>query len=309
MVFSIFKSADALYDQGIDLIKQGEFDKARRILSKSIEKDGGPDHMSTVIVSMIDMRGRLGDISAYVSLLNALNGTSAEEFTFGLTTINTAMMRKQCELAIESIRTLNINDSTGALLDKGQKLIKLAQRYQSEIGDENLKLNEIYLNDTTRTGLREGILLLALGYESLSSGTVWEDPRKAAEYQQIAYGYRKQMGDSGEANLKLINDYAKTSKCWFCGRVASGLGIHFFPLSSEISPMLRSPEGSEPLASETQDFNSIYVCRACYSSINKRADEIARKYYIQAMSDMNAMEIRLQAQIASLQTQIIYARR
>ena len=309
MVFSIFKSADTLYDQGIDLIKQGEFDKARRILTKSIEKDGGPDHMSTVIVSMIDMRGRLGDISAYAGLHNALHGTTAEEFKFGLTTINTAMMKKQCELAIESLRIMNMKDSPNLLLDKGQNLIKLAQRYHAEIGEENLKLNEIYLNDTTRTGIREGILLLAIGYEALSSGTVWDDPKKAAEYQQIAYGYRKQMGDSGEANLKLINDYAKTSKCWFCGRIASGLGIHFFPLSSEISPMLRAPKGSEPLASETEDFNSIYACRACYSSINKRADEIARQYYLQAMNDMNAMEIRLQAQIASLQTQIIYARR
>lgn len=265
--------------------------------------------MSTVIVSMIDMRGRLGDISAYVSLFNALNGTSAQEFEFGLTTINTEMMKKQCELAIEGIRTLNMNGTSGVLLDKGQKLIGLAQKYQSEIGSENLKLNEIYLNDTTRTGTREGLLLLAVGYESLSSGTVWEDPRKAAEYQQIAYGYRKQMGDSGEANLKLINDYAKTSKCWFCGRIASGLGIHFFPLSSEISPMLRAPKGSEPLTSEAEDFNSIYACRACYTSISKRADDIARQYHTQAMNEMHAMELRLQTQIASLQTQIIYARR
>lgn len=309
MVFSLFKSADALYDQGIDLIKQGEFDKARRILMKSIEKDGGPDHMSAVIVSMIDMRGRLGDISAYVSLFNALNGTTAEEFEFGLTTINTDVMKKQCELAIEGIRILNMNTSSDVLIDKGQKLIKLAQRYQSEIGDENLKLSEIYLNDTTRTGIREGILLLALGHEALSSGTVWDDPKKAAEYQQIAYGYRKQIGESGEANLKLINDYAKTSKCWFCGRIASGRGIHFFPISSEISPMLRAPKGSEPLTSETEDFNSIYACRACYTSISKRAEEIALQYHQQAMSEMNAMEIRLQAQIASLQTQIIYARR
>ncbi len=309
MVFSLFKNADALYDQGIDLIKQGEFDKARRILTKSIEKDGGPDHMSAVIVSMIDMRGRLGDISAYVSLYNALNGTSAEEFEFGLTTINTEMMKKQCELSIEGIRTLNMNGASGVLIDKGQKLIKLAQKYQSEIGSENLKLSEIFLNDTTRTGIREGILLLAIGYESLSSGTVWDDPRKAAEYQQIAYGYRKQMGDSGEANLKLINDYAKTSKCWFCGRITSGLGIHFFPLSSEISPMLRTPEGSEPLASEAKDFNSIYACRACYTSISKRADDIARQYHLQAMNEMRAVELRLQTQLASLQTQIMYARR
>jgi hypothetical protein len=258
---------------------------------------------------MIDMRGRLGDISAYVNLFNALKNTSAEEFDFGLTAINTEMMKTQCELAIEGLRILNANSSSENLLKRGQKLIELAQKYQSRIGDDNLKLSEIYHNDITRTGIREGLLLLALGYESLASGTVWENPKKAAEYQQIAYGYRRQMGDTGEANLKLINDYAKTCKCWFCGRVASGLGIHFFPLSSEISPILRAPEGSEPLASETTDFNSIYACRACYSSITKRAEEIAYRYHLQAMNEINAMELRLQAQIASLQTQIMYARR
>lgn len=308
MAFSLFKSADTLYEKGIDLIKQGEFDKARERLIKSIERDGGPDQMSTVIVCMIDMRGHLGDISAYASLLNALSKTSAENFEFGLTMINTEMMKKQCELTIESIKAMNMSGSSSVLLDKGQKLIKLAQRYQSEIGDENLKLNEIYLNDTTRTGIREGILLLAIGYEALASGTVWEDPKKAAEYQQIAYGYRRQMGDTGEANLKLINDYAKTCKCWFCGRVASGLGIHFFPISSDISPMLRD-HGNEPLVSETENFNSIYACRACYTSITNRAEEIANQYYQRTKSEMNAMEMRLQAQIASLQTQIAFARR
>ena len=299
MALSLFKDADALYEQALDLIKQGEFDKARARLMKSIEKDGGPDDISAVLVGMIDLRGRLGDVNAYRALLNALKATKAKEFTFGLTTVNTAMMTVQCELAIEEIQIFNMNGPSAVLLDKGNKLLKLAQRYQAEVGNENLKTNEIFLNDTTRTGIREGLVLFATGYESLALGTVWDDPRKAAEYQQIAYGYRKQIGDTGEANLKLVNDYSRTCKCWFCGRTASGLGIHFFPISSEISPMLRKADG-EPLRSETDDYGAIYACRACYKGISTRADDIAKAYHAQAMSEMRSMEARLQAEIAAL---------
>ncbi len=300
MALSLFKDADALYEQAIDLIKQGEFEKARGRLMKSIEKDGGPDDISAVLVCMIDMRGRLGDISAYRNLLNALKATKAKEFTFGLTTVNIPMMIVQCELAIEEIQTFNMNGGSAVTLEKGNRLLKLAQRYQSEVGNETLKMNEIFLNDTTRTGIREGMVLLAMGYESLASGTVWNDPKKAAEYQQIAYGYRKQVGDTGESNLKLINDYSKTCKCWFCGRTTSGLGIHFFPMSSEISPILLKSGETEPIKSDSDDHNSIYACRACYTGISTRADEIARVYYNQAMSEMRAMEARLNAEIAAL---------
>jgi hypothetical protein len=300
MALSLFKDADALYEQAIDLIKQGEFEKARGRLMKSIEKDGGPDDISAVLVCMIDMRGRLGDVSAYGNLLNALKATKAKEFTFGLTTVSVPTMILQCELAIEEIHALNMNGSSAVTLEKGNRLLKLAQRYQSEVGNETLKMNEIFLNDTTRTGIREGMVLLAMGYESLASGTVWNDPKKAAEYQQIAYGYRKQVGDTGESNLKLINDYSKTCKCWFCGRTASGLGIHFFPMSSEISPMLLKSGEGEPIKSDSDDHNSIYACRACYRGISIRADEIAKVYYNQAMGEMRAMEARLNAEIAAL---------
>ncbi len=300
MALSLFKDADALYEQAIDLIKQGEFEKARGRLMKSIEKDGGPDDISAVLVCMIDMRGRLGDVSAYGNLLNALKATKAKEFTFGLTTVSVPTMILQCELAIEEIHALNMNGSSAVTLEKGNRLLKLAQRYQSEVGNETLKMNEIFLNDTTRTGIREGMVLLAMGYESLASGTVWNDPKKAAEYQQIAYGYRKQVGDTGESNLKLINDYSKTCKCWFCGRTASGLGIHFFPMSSEISPMLLKSGEGEPIKSDSDDHNSIYACRACYRGISIRADEIAKVYYNQAMEEMRAMEARLNAEIAAL---------
>ncbi len=308
MALSFFKNADDLYAQGIDLIKQGDMDGARAKLMKSIEKDGGPDDLSRVIVALIDMRGKLGDPDSYLRLIEALKNCSTEDFEFGLTPLNTKTMITQCELSVEEIRLMNMNGGPEVLLEKGKRLIELAQKFQTQMGNDHLRLVEIYQNDTTRTGIRESMLLLAVAYESMATGTVWEDPRKAAEYQQIAYGYRKQIGDSGESNLKLIEEYSRSCKCWFCGRHASGEGIHFFKLSSDISPMLRKTDENEPLKSGAEG-DAVYVCRACYTGIARKADEIAKGYYANAMSEIAAVEARLQSEIAALQSQILVVRR
>ncbi|NLL94325.1 MAG: hypothetical protein GX224_00955 [Thermoplasmatales archaeon] len=308
MAFSFFKGADSLFTEGIDLIKQGNMSKARDRLVKSIEKDGGPDDLSAVLVALIDMEGNLGNPSRYRALLDALRRCGAKEFEFGLTPLDRDMMIAQCELEIEKFEIIAAaEDDHVAQLEKGKRLVDLAQRYQARMGDENLKLHEIYGNDTTQTGTRIGMLLLAAAYESMASGTVWDNPRKAAEYQQIAYGYRKQLGESGDRNLELINNYSKSCKCWFCGRTASGAGIHFFTLPSDVSPMLAKSDDGEPLKSKSEG-SEIYACRACNSTINWLAEAIARKYYESAIDQMRAMEARLQAEISSLQTQIMFVK-
>ena len=43
MAFKLFKNGDDLYEQGNELIKRGEFSKARGVLQKSIDKEGGED--------------------------------------------------------------------------------------------------------------------------------------------------------------------------------------------------------------------------------------------------------------------------
>ena len=42
--------------------------------------------------------------------------------------------------------------------------------------------------------------------------------------------------------------------------------------------------------------------------MSNRSDEISQQYYNQAMQQMQAMEARLQAEIAALESQIAFAR-
>ena len=93
-----------------------------------------------------------------------------------------------------------------------------------------------------------------------------------------------------------------------CGRIATGEGIHFFSAPAEVSPALDDKDKPTARSRPDGDPQHIYICRACYSAVSNRSDEISRGYYNQTMQEMRAMEARLQAQIAALQSQIAFAR-
>lgn len=305
MAFKLFKNGDELYDEGDELIKRGEFSKARDVLQKSIDKDGGTDDVAAVKVALIDMSGRLTNAEAYRRLLKTLQSVSVSSFKFGLTHVECAPLITECELTIRKMELLSAG--TDNYEGKSKGLQELAQDFQSKIGDNHLIILEIFKNDTTVTGMTEFFNLMAISYETLADGTVWSNPSQAAEYQQIAMGYRQQNGQTGDANLSKIQAYSRTCRCWLCGRIATGEGIHFFSAPADVSSALE--EGNAGAAkSSPEDSRHIYICRACYSAVSNRADEISKEYYDHAMNELRATEARLMAAIAALETQIAFAR-
>ena len=306
MAFKLFKNGDDLYSQGDDLIKRGEYAKARDILQKSIDKEGGVDDVAAVKVALIDLSSHLTNPAAYRNLESKLKAVSEKQLEFGLTSFDRDALLTECDLTAQKLQIMgganDANKNTAA-----QQLQDLAIRYQSEIGDRNLIVIEIFKNDTTVTGMTEFYNLMAVSYEYMSDAVVWDNPSQAAEYQQIAMGYRQQNGQSGDANLAKIRSYSCTSKCWLCGRVATGEGIHFFSAPADVSPALDKDDNGVA-KSKPEGSTEIYICRACYSAVSNRSEEISVGYYNKAMAEMRAMEARLQAEIAALQTQISFAR-
>ena len=306
MAFKLFKNGDDLYSQGDDLIKRGEYAKARDILQKSIDKEGGVDDVAAVKVALIDLSSHLTNPAAYRNLESKLKAVSEKQLEFGLTSFDRDALLTECDLTAQKLQIMgganDANKNTAA-----QQLQDLAIRYQSEIGDRNLIVIEIFKNDTTVTGMTEFYNLMAVSYEYMSDAVVWENPSQAAEYQQIAMGYRQQNGQSGDANLAKIRSYSCTSKCWLCGRIATGEGIHFFSAPADVSPALDKDDNGVA-KSKPEGSTEIYICRACYSAVSNRSEEISVGYYNKAMAEMRAMEARLQAEIAALQTQISFAR-
>ena len=307
MVFKLFKSGDELYDESKDLIKRGEYDKARDYLQKSIDKEGGTDDVAAVKVALIDLKDRLTNVNAYRNLLGALQRMDDPSFDFGLLDINRDDLISECELTIRKIELLSSSGSGQQLMQKGEALQTLAQDFQAKLGERNLIILQLFRNDTTVTGNTEFYNLMAIAYETMADGVVWDNPTQAAEYQQIAMGYRQQNGQSGEANLERIQAYSRTCTCWLCGRIATGEGIHFYSAPADVSPALDKDD--KPTARSSPDDGAhIYICRACYSAVSNRSDEISQAYYNQALQEMRAMEARLQAEIAALQSQIAFAR-
>jgi len=232
--------------------------------------------------------------------------TNIATFKFGLTDVDSAKLKTECDLAVEEITASNSKDGYMA---RGKALIGVAQKYQSLIGDDPLKLDEMFKGNTASTGTRESLILQAMAYETMGKGAVLEDPKQGAEFMQMAYNFRRQLGDSGDEDLNLMKAYSRSAKCWICGRPMSGEGVHFIAAPSNVTPMFKKGSENDIIRSYTDDCRSIYICLPCYTAISNRADAISRNYYNQAMTEMRAMEVRLEAEIAEVRSSVALVRR
>ncbi len=295
----IFRNGDDFYEESKELIKRGEYSKARDVLVKSINKEGGVNDAAAVQVALIDLSSRMNDPAAYEEVVRKVDKlTSVKEFEFGLDVVNAADLKTECQLTARKMRLMA--DRGNPTMEDGKKLQDLAQDFQSQIGSKPLMVNTIFKKGAGATGESEFFNLMATSFEVMADATVFTDPSQAAEYQQIAAGYRQQNGQSAEENFRKVKEYSRTCTCWICGRVATGEGIHFYSAKADVSPSLK--DGASSAAESRADTQHIYICRACYSAISNRADDVAVKYYQDCMKEMRAMEARLKAQIAAIGT-------
>ena len=304
MGFKLFKNDDEHMDDAVDLIKRKEYETAMGALrkAKSKDKDGSLAAKCDAMEAFINLYNKQDDPGAYINAANKLRAYTDGPLEMGLTTFDPAKLAEECLLMSKTINARNMPSSTpDQNRAKADALTDCAKEFQAKIGNNNLTIKEFFGGGVT-VGMKESITLMAEANECLADAMAWDDPKKAAEYQQYAYNYRRQIGESGDRNLELVKKYAASATCWICGRDANGEGIHFYAMSSDISPCLRTGDGI--LKSADEKFQNIYVCRACYSSISRRADAISQYYYGKSQEDMRAMEARLQAEIAALQTEI-----
>ena len=304
MGFKLFKSDDEHFDDAVDLIKRKEYEKAMAALrkSKAKDKDGSLTAKCDAMEAFINLYNKQNDPGAYINAANKLKAYTDGPLELGLSTFDPQKLAEECLLMAKTLNVRAMPESSPAEnRAKGDALTDCAKDYQSKIGNNNLTIREFFGGGVT-VGMKESITLMAEANERYSEASAWDDPKKAAEYQQYALNYRRQIGENGEKNMDLIKKYSSSATCWICGRDASGEGIHFFAMSSDISPMLRENKGVLKTADES--FQNIYVCRACYTSISRRADAISKYYYNLTEEEMRSMEARLQAQIAALQAEI-----
>lgn len=300
MVFGLFKDGDELFEEAKEQINQKDYDKALRTLQKSIEKDPDNALEANLMITFIHLGRSMSNPSYYSAMAQRLREKGPGTFEFGLSSFDTQKLAAECECMAECI-TVRSQPSNGPQEDiqKGENLIKAAQRLQASVGNEMLQVN-YYFNNTSLTGVKLALSLMAEGNELISQAWFWEDPKKAAEYQQMAYNFRRQLGETGEENQQRIKQFTHSCTCWICGRETMGEGLHFYRMSSDISPQQIGESGN----SIPEEGDSVYVCRACYSAISRRSDEISRGYYDSALAELHDVEARINMQIAAIETRI-----
>jgi tetratricopeptide (TPR) repeat protein len=294
-----FKSGDELFDESIELIKRKDYNKAVSALQKCIDKGSEDAPLAKAYLAIIYMIRDPQDVGTYERVIETMSSCGTDTLEFGLTHIECQKFIVECELVVRYTNLLKVNGNAEVREKKGNDLIRLGQEFQIKIGRDNLKTQELITGDIATSGLKQSLSIQALGYETLASSSVLKDPKKAAEYLQNAVNLRRQAGESGDEDLQLMKSYSKSAKCWVCGRSATGEGIHFVSMSSEITPMMKEEDGGI-VRSSSEDAQTIYVCRPCFSAISRRADAISAKYYEDAMRELRETEIRLTAMIAEV---------
>ena len=300
MAFGFFKDGDELFNAALEEINRKEYDKASKTLAKALDKKSGKADLIKVYIAFIDVGKDLNNPGYYDALKNALSGLGADSFRFGLSDFDKAALITECEAMSKCISARSSGPDNSEA--RGKAELEAAQNLMAAVGENTLRINEYYSGNNI-TGTRMATGLMAEANECLAQSAFWTDPQKAAEFQQQAYNYRRQNGESGESNLAKMQQYSKACTCWFCGRQVVGEGLHFYAIPADPSPQQIDTDSKE-LQHSISEGHDLYVCRACYTGFSKRADEISNDYYNKGMENLRQSEARLQTQIATVEAMV-----
>lgn len=293
----LFKTADEKFEQGNEFIKRREYDKARAAFDKAVSKGAADAETAKVMIALLNLRTN-NTVAGYRDALAVLGPKGDMAVEFGLFTIECSKLAIECDACCSECVAKGLpSGDAAANKARADALLSAGMAFQTKIGPNTLIVPEVF-NAVKITGIDKASRLMAEGNEVMAESVAWRDPKKAAEYLQIAANYYRQLGDAGAENnvSNKIRMYAKAAACWICGREVTGETLHFVQMPTEVSDMQSTCKQDSPLPS-AEGNNSIYVCRACFLAVSKRADAIAKDYHNIAMREMRDMEARLNARI------------
>lgn len=302
----LLKDGSATFEQGLDLARRREFDRAAdrfNSASAKLSKEGnlGAANLARAYASLMLLGTRRNDPGALLALSALLRSTlGSTELRPGPRAISAEELAVQLDLGARDLSLVGAAMSgAGQPQVLAQELQTVANEYQ-RLGSQALFLPELFEQRTVMADSRSPYLM-ALSYETLGHAVQGSDPLGAAEHFQIARQYWVQAGDEARAHQSAlrVGDLSIRARCWFCGREGSGHGIQFtsLPIDIEVTG-LKGLEGS-PLPSLDASGRNVYACKGCASSLRLLADRmaIARALEVEQrlMAQIQALEHRLRA--------------
>lgn len=285
----LFKSkeekAAAKFEKGDDLIGQGQYAKARDKLLASVKK-GNTSADVKILIAMLDYK-LTPSRDTHQGLINALNGNESLTVRFGAHQVPCGTLKNELVVCLEVLdadNAIECKESYSRTVEDANRLIQAGNNMMNVCGDENL-IHLAVFDGQKITGRVFALGYIAKGYEVAAHAISWDDPKKGAEYAQQAANYRKEENNTSmlAEDEKFVKGTSMTAHCWFCGKEVTGLDIHFVPMPSFVTKPLIDAEKREGKSFPSYSGNEIYMCRACFTAIDKND----RKYFAMAKDYTN----------------------
>lgn len=300
----LFKTATEVFDQANDYLLRGDFGSALNKYNDAIRKfqkvgDANGVTLATAYASVMNLAQSPSNPMAYRAAAQALRAVGDMPLKLGLRESTGNALAQEAEILASATEWTSLTPTSAAQFQqKAQALRQVATAIRTQIGGSILVLPELFKQGSV-TGEQRALALAAMSEEALAQSLVATDPKAAAEHYQTARLWWSQAGDAGmaDAAAAYVAQYGKSAKCWFCGREVAGENIHFVPMPSELTDLVKAADKDSPLPSFDPATGNVYACKGCYGAVFRLADEIA----LRRTAELDA---KVQVQIQDLKNQI-----
>jgi hypothetical protein len=218
-------------------------------------------------------------------------------------TVNSTDLSQQASVLATDITTTRVLDGESRDVSRITAVRDLAQKYMDLIGND-LALWRLLKQDLDPQ--RRAYYLLGVASLIEANSISDSDPKKSVALLSEAATNLElagidPMSITPGTRVKL-DSFSKFGKCWFCGREMQGQGYHYVTLEATVTQYTRTRYGAS--TPHTLEDKGVVACQSCASAIKNVADNVAKAYYEKAVTEMKAMEQRLNAKIAALENQL-----
>ena len=300
----LFKTASEVFDQANDYLLRGDFASALNKYNDAIRKfqkvgDANGIMLATAYASVMNLAQDAGNPAAYRSAALALHALGDAPVKLGLRESTANAVAHEAEILASAAEWTSLAPtSTAQYQQKAQALRQVATAIRTDIGGNVLVLPELFKQGSV-TGESRALALAAMSEEAMAESLLASDPKAAAEHYQTARLWWSQAGDAAQADTAAahVAQYGKSAKCWFCGREVSGENIHFVPMPSDLTDLVKAADKDSVLPTYDPQTGNVYACKGCHGAVHHLADALATQR-------MNELDAKIQPQIQSLKDDI-----
>ena len=300
----LFKTASEVFDQANDYLLRGDFTSALNKYNDAIRKfqkvgDQNGILLATSYASVMNLAQQASNPAAYRAASQALRAIEDNPIKLGLRESTGNAHAHEADILASAYEwTGLVPTSPAQYQQKADALRQVATALRSDIGGNVLVLPELFKQGSF-TGEQRALALAAMSEEALGASFLASDPKAAAEHYQTARLWWSQAGDAAQADAAAarVAQYGKSVKCWFCGREVSGENIHFVPMPSDLTDLVKAADKDSVLPTFDPATGNVYACQGCHGAVYHLADELAVKR-------AGEVEAKLQAQIDDLKKQV-----